>query len=81
MVSRIIAAASQPPSTIITIGAGSNSGVAHNWTVTVLRGDTDEPLPGAEVTVVRVDKGVMVGRTQLTVDQLQANPRVRLSPP
>ncbi|HEU4731089.1 MAG TPA: hypothetical protein VFT22_24515, partial [Kofleriaceae bacterium] len=66
---------------IITIGAGTNSGVQKNWGATVLRGDSDQPLAGGEVTVIRVDKGVTVGKVHLTTDQLAANSRVRLAAP
>ena len=66
---------------IITIAAGTNSGVQKNWGATVLRGDTDQPLAGGEVTVIRVDKGVTVGKVHLTTDQISANSRVRLSAP
>ena len=66
---------------IITIGAGTNSGVQKNWGATVLRGDTDQSLAGGEVMVVRVDKGVTVGKVHLTTDQLTSNSRVRLSAP
>jgi hypothetical protein len=66
---------------IITIGAGTNSGVQKNWGANVLRGDSDQPLAGGEVTVIRVDKAVTVGKVHLTTDQIAANPRVRLSAP
>jgi hypothetical protein len=47
----------------------------------VLRGDTDEPLRGGEVQVVRVEKALTVGKVRLTTDQLSSNSRVRLSAP
>lgn len=65
---------------IITIGAGSNSGISKGWRATVLRGDTDTPLSGGDVTIVRVDKNATVGRVKLTTDQIKANDRVKLSP-
>ncbi len=66
---------------IITIGAGKNSGIQDTWTATVLRGDSDSPLAGGEVHVIRVDKGITVGKVHLTTDQLATNSRVRLSAP
>jgi len=66
---------------IITIGAGTNSGVQKTWGASVLRGDSDQPLAGGEVTVIRVDKSVTVGKVHLTTDQIASNPRVRLSAP
>jgi hypothetical protein len=47
----------------------------------VLRGESEQPLAGGDVTVIRVDKGVTVGKVRLTTDQLAANARVRLSAP
>jgi hypothetical protein len=47
----------------------------------VLQGSSDSPLPGGEVTVVRVDKKATLGKVHLTLDQLESNSRVKLSPP
>jgi hypothetical protein len=66
---------------IITIGQGTDGGVQKDWTATVLKGATDEPLRGGDVTVVRVEKTFTVGRVRLTPDQLSTNSRVRLSAP
>jgi len=66
---------------VITIGAGTNAGIGKGWRATVLRGDTDAPLAGGEVTIIRVDKGATIGKVHLTADQLQANGNVKLSPP
>jgi hypothetical protein len=81
VVGRIIGNNVSGSDVIITIGAGTNSGVQKNWGATVLRGDTDQPLAGGDVIVIRVDKGVTVGKVHLTTDQLAANSRVRLSAP
>lgn len=66
---------------IITIGAGSNSGVKKGWTAIMLRGESDSPLPGGDITIVRIDKGSTIGKVQLTADQVKVNYRVKLSPP
>jgi hypothetical protein len=66
---------------VITIGAGSNSGIQKGWKATVLRGETETPLPGGDVVVVRVDKGVVVGKVHLTADQIKENYRVKFTPP
>ncbi len=66
---------------IITIGGGSGVGIQKDWHAVILRGDSDRPLSGGEVTVVRVDKTFTVGKVKLTTDQIKENPRVRLSPP
>jgi hypothetical protein len=81
VIARIIGNNVSGSDVIITIGAGTNSGVQKNWGATVLRGDSDQPLAGGEVTVIRVDKGVTVGKVHLTTDQLTANSRVRLAAP
>jgi hypothetical protein len=81
VVGRIIGSSIQGTEVIVTIGAGSNSGIAANWTARVLSGTGDNPLAGGEIKVVRVDKAVTVGKTRLTADQLLANPRVKLSAP
>lgn len=78
---RIIGNSVQSGEVIITIGAGTNSGVAKNWTATVMRGDTDSPLAGGDVQIIRVDKGVTVGKVKLTTDQISANSRVKLQAP
>ena len=65
---------------IITIAAGSNAGIAKTWRAQVMRGDTDAPLAGGDVTIIRVDKGATIGKVHLTADQLGTN-RVKLSPP
>ena len=66
---------------VITIGAGSNQGIQKTWKATVLRGETETPLPGGEVTVVRLDKGFIVGKVKLTADQIKENYRVKFTPP
>jgi hypothetical protein len=81
IIGRIIGNTVQGSDLIITIGAGTNSGVQKTWGAHVLRGDSDQPLAGGEVTVIRVDKGVTLGKVHLTTDQLVANSRVRLSAP
>jgi hypothetical protein len=81
VVARIIGNSVSGSDLIITIGQGTNGGIAKGWNATVLRGDSDEPLRGGEVTIVRVDKALTVGKVHLTIDQVSANSRVRLSAP
>jgi hypothetical protein len=81
VVGRIIGSSIQGSEVIVTIGAGSNSGISPDWTAHVLSGNTNNPLAGGDIKVVRVDKAVTVGKTRLTADQLLANPRVKLSAP
>ena len=51
------------------------------WTGEVLAGDSDKPLVGGSVKIIRVGETQTIARVRLTTDQLNANPRVRLSPP
>lgn len=66
---------------LITIAGGSNSGVKKGWTGTVLRGDSDDPLAGGDVQIIRIDKGTTLGKVKLTPDQIKQNNRVKISPP
>ncbi|HEY0195476.1 MAG TPA: hypothetical protein VGC42_30385 [Kofleriaceae bacterium] len=81
VVGRIIGVSDSSSGVVITIGAGTNSHIGKDWKAVVLRGDSDSPLAGGDVTVVRVDKGVTVGKVHLTIDQVSANSKVRLSAP
>jgi hypothetical protein len=81
VVGRIIGNTVSGSDLIITIGVGTNKGVAADWRGTVLRGEGDQPLSSGEVTVIRVDKAITVGKVRLTTDQLSSNSRVRLSAP
>jgi hypothetical protein len=79
LVRRIIAWSIQGSSVVITIAAGSNDGVQKDWKVCLLRGNSDEPLPGGEVEVIRVDKSVTVGKVHLAAEGPHAG-RVLLRP-
>lgn len=78
---RVIATQMQGGETIITIGIGSDAGVTRDWKGQVLRGDSNTPMEGGEVTVINVGKRQTAGKTRLTTDQVSANPNVRLAPP
>jgi hypothetical protein len=78
---RIVKNEVQGSDVIITIGAGTNSGIQKGWRGYVLRGDTDQPLPGGDIAIVRIDKGVTIGKVHLTTDQVSQNSKVKMSPP
>jgi hypothetical protein len=78
---RVIKNEVQGSETVITIAAGEDQGVSKGWTGRVLRGDSDNPMDGGEVIVIRVGKRETIGKVKLTTDQISANPRVKLSPP
>ena len=78
---RVIKTEIQQNDTIITIAAGTDQGVSKAWKGHVLRADTDSPMDGGDVTVIRVGKRETIGKAHLTTDQISANPRVKLIPP
>jgi hypothetical protein len=78
---RVIKTEVQGTEVLVTVAVGSDQGVAKGWTGRVLRGDTDNPLDGGDVTVIRVGKRETIGKVKLTTDQISTNPRVKLSPP
>jgi hypothetical protein len=78
---RVIKNEVQGSDVVITVAAGSDQGVAQGWNGQVLRGDSDSGLDGGSFKVIRVGKREAVGKVKLTIDQVAANPRVKLSPP
>jgi hypothetical protein len=78
---RVIKNEVQGSDVIITIAAGTDQGVSKGWAGKVMRGDSDTPMEGGEVMVIRVGKRETVGKVHLTTDQISANPRVKLIPP
>jgi len=81
VVARVLKADATPDARIVTLGAGSAMGIGKTWTGSILVGDTDTPLAGGDVELIRVDKNLCIGKVHLTVDQLVRNNRVRLRPP
>jgi hypothetical protein len=78
---RVIKNEIQGTDTLITVAAGSDQGVGKTWKGHVLRGDTDSPMDGGDVVIIRVGKRETIGKVHLTTDQVGANPRVKLTPP
>jgi hypothetical protein len=66
---------------LITISLGSDQRITKSWKGHVLRGDTESYLESGEVALIRVGKRESVGRVHLTLDQLNQNHRVKLTPP
>ncbi|HEY4059161.1 MAG TPA: hypothetical protein VGM39_21240 [Kofleriaceae bacterium] len=81
VVARILKQETQGGDLVVTIGAGTGAGVKKDWKATVLRGDTDSPLSGGDVQIVRVDAKATIGKVHLTADQVKQNDRVKLAPP
>src|SRR5215475_5012682 len=81
VIARVIATSLHGDELIITIAAGANSGIRPDWKAQLLRGESEDQLAGVEVTIVRVDKAVTVGRIKASAEQLRWHSRVKLSPP
>lgn len=79
VVGRVIKLEVQGGSTIVTISAGSDQGVAKDWSGVVLAGDSDQKL--VDVEILRIAKRQTVARVPLPAKDIEANPRVRLTPP
>ncbi len=85
VVGRIVNKKIQGSDMIITIGVGTAQGVTDTWRAVVLQGAggklTDPPLSGGEAVIIRVDKLITTAKVNLTADQIQKNPFVRLKAP
>jgi hypothetical protein len=66
----------------VTLAIGSERApIDTTWTAEVLSADTGKPLVGGKLILVRVGKTQTIAKSTLTIDQLTANPQVRLAPP
>jgi hypothetical protein len=84
---RVMSREVQPDGSIVVIvGVGSEHGVSKDWkSGSLLRGDTrdiTQRLPGATVTIIRVDKRTTIGKLRqgVTSDVLKENSNVVLGP-
>jgi hypothetical protein len=66
---------------LITIGAGSSQNIDKNWRVTVLQGNSDQPVVGGTGTIVHVEKTRITARVHVKREIVEANQNLRLSPP
>jgi hypothetical protein len=80
-VARVIAVSVQGNDVVITLGIGSDEGVGTDWKGNVLRGDSEALLDGGGLTIIRVDHKKTYAKARLTTDQVNANQKVKLSPP
>jgi hypothetical protein len=80
VVGRAINLQVQGNDTIVTISVGTENGVDKAWKGTVLRGETSEPYVGGQVTIINVTKRQTLARVHLTLDIVQQNPQIKLSP-
>lgn len=79
--SRIVDISVQGSEVLVTIPIGSEKGVSQSWRGTLLRGDSNDPLPDGDITIIRVAARQTLGKVHVTSDQVNRNLRVRLSPP
>ncbi len=66
---------------IVTIGVGSNNNVDTSWGLHVLIGNTDQRIANGTATIIRVEKTRLIARVHLTLDQVNGNQHVVLTPP
>jgi hypothetical protein len=66
---------------IMTISVGTNNNIDATWGLRVLAGNTDQPMANGTATIIRVEKTRLVARVHLTLDQVNGNQRVVLTPP
>lgn len=82
VVGRVVGREVQGNELVLRIGAGSDQGITKAWKAQVINGPelTDKPVPGGEVTIVRIDKARIIGKVKLTAGQIDANPNVKFTP-
>lgn len=73
----------QGDDSVITLPAGTTAHpqLDKTWTAQVLSSQNGQPIAGAAATIVRVGNTQTLARVHMTIDQLSANPQVRLTPP
>jgi hypothetical protein len=90
VIARILHVETVADSRRITLGVGTDHApIDASWTAEVLSSQTGKPITGqageaasgGNVILVRVGKTQTLAKSLLTLDQLTANPQVRLSPP
>jgi hypothetical protein len=65
----------------LSVGSATAPRLSVDWSAELLAGQTDKPLVGVRVKIVRVEKTLTHVELQATTDLLVANPRIRLVPP
>ena len=66
---------------LITIGAGSSQNIDKSWKITLLQGNSDQPLVGGTATIVHLEKTLITARVHLKREIVEANQNLRLTPP
>ncbi|MFT3697784.1 MAG: hypothetical protein QM831_31885 [Kofleriaceae bacterium] len=74
---RVLKVNEETDGTYIIIGVGQDQGLGKYWSATLLRGDSDEALPGGAIEILRVTKRETIGRVHADAATLQANQRVK----
>jgi hypothetical protein len=80
VIARIVDTQIDGDGTIITIGVGSDDGIDRDWRLEVID-KKNRPVANGRGVVVRLAKNLTIAKVKLTRDQVQHNPRVRLTEP
>ncbi|HEY0477597.1 MAG TPA: hypothetical protein VGD37_08730 [Kofleriaceae bacterium] len=80
VIAHVIGTTIQGSTTLLTVGAGSNYGIARTWSCELIDEDEQSPPDGGCV-IIRVDKAVTMVKAKLTFDQIRVHRRARLTPP
>ena len=80
---RILGVAVESDGVRITLGIGNekNPKLDTTWTGAVVGKDSGKPLAGGTIRILNIGKVQTQAKVNLTVDQLNANPNVKLTPP
>jgi hypothetical protein len=78
VIARVIGVSVDGSSVIVTIAAGSSSGVRGDWQCQLV--NNSGPASGLDCVILRVDKALTVARTKL-LDQIRGYSRALLAPP
>jgi hypothetical protein len=82
VLARVLLAQTVAASSHVTLGVGSDHApIDTTWMGEVLSTATGKPMAGGSLILIRVGKTQTLAKSLLTIDQLTANPQVRLSPP
>lgn len=66
--------------TNVTISVGTDNGVDRTWKGQILRGESNDPIPGGNIILIRVGKHQTVAKVHLPTDIVQQNLRIKLMP-
>lgn len=80
VVGRVVDLEVRGDSHVVTVLAGSDSGIGKTWRATFVDAATRKPLAGGEAVVIHVDKTSTVLKTRLSAEQVRASRTVQFDP-